>query len=254
MSFAPAAALAGKVVLIVGGTGAIGRATGLALARAGARVVLAGRDRAAADAALAAIHSEGGEACFVHADVTSEGDMARAVTTTLDRFGRLDGAFNNAGWEGVAAEIADIEEPDWTRMLDIKLGGVWRGMKHQLRHMAAQGGGAIVNMAGSWGLQGAPRYGAYSAAAHGIVGLTRTAALEYAGRGVRVNAVCPGAVDTPMLDRMFHGDRGAVGGYAASLPMGRLAQPEDVAAAVLWLVSDAATYATGQAIGLTGGA
>lgn len=243
-----------KVAIVVGGTGAIGGAVGLAFARAGARVVLAGRNEGAAAASLQAIRQLGTEALFIPADVTRAGDLERLVTETVARFGRLDYAFNNAGWEGPEVPTADIEERDWLTMLDIKLSGVWRGMKYQLAHMSAHGGGVIVNMAGSWGLVGAPNYAAYAAAAHGIVGLTRSAALEYAGRGIRVNAVCPGAVDTPMLDRMFHGDAAAKAGYGAGIPLGRLARPEDVAGTVLWLTSDAASYVTGQAIALTGGA
>ncbi|MCZ8132240.1 MAG: SDR family oxidoreductase [Steroidobacteraceae bacterium] len=243
----------GKVVVIVGGTGAIGGAVGVALGAAGAKVVLAGRNEQAAARNLDAIRGGGADALFVPADVTRSSDLERLVAETVARFGRLDCAFNNAGWEGTEADTANIDESDWSRMLDVKLSGVWRGMKYQLRQMLVQGGGSIVNMAGSWGLAPAPRYGAYCAAAHGIVGLTRTAALEYAGKGIRVNAVCPGAVDTPMLDRMFHGDGAAKAGYGASIPMGRLARPDDIAGAVLWLTSDAAGYVTGQAIGLTGG-
>ena len=243
-----------KVVVIVGGTGAIGGAVGRALATAGAKSVLAGRNERAASRSLEAIRGKGADAEFISVDVTRSEDLERLVFETVGRFGRLDCAFNNAGWEGTAAETANIDEQDWTRMLDIKLSGVWRGMKYQLRHMMAHGGGSIVNMAGSWGLVPAPNYGAYCAAAHGIIGLTKTAALEYAAKGVRVNAVCPGAVDTPMLDRMFHGDTAAKAGFGATIPMGRLARPEDIAGAVLWLTSDAASYVTGQAIGLTGGA
>jgi NAD(P)-dependent dehydrogenase (short-subunit alcohol dehydrogenase family) len=245
---------AGKIVLVVGGTGTIGGAVGLALARAGATVVLAGRNEQAAAQNLDAIRGVGADGLFVRADVTRSADMERLVADTVARFGRLDCAFNNAGWEGTAADIANIDERDWARMIDVKLSGVWRGMKYELRQMLAQGGGAIVNMAGSWGLTGAPSYGAYCAAAHGIVGLTRTAALEYAAKGIRVNAICPGAVDTAMLDRMFHGDSAAKAGFGASIPMGRLARPDDVAGAMLWLTSDGSSYVTGQAIGLTGGA
>lgn len=245
---------AGKVVVIVGGTGAIGGAVAVALATAGAKVVLAGRNEDAAERNLAAIRNVGADALFVPTDVTRLTDMERLVADTVTRFGRLDCAFNNAGWEGTSAETANIDERDWARMLDIKLSGAWRGMKYQLRQMLAQGSGSIVNMAGSWGLAAAPNYAAYCAAAHGVVGLTRTAALEYAPKGIRVNAVCPGAVDTPMLDRMFQGNVAAKSGYGGSIPMGRLARPDDIAGAVLWLTSDAASYVTGQAIALTGGA
>jgi len=245
----------GKVALIVGATGAIGAQTAQLFSAAGARLVLAGRDATAGAALLAKVEEKGPEAIFVTCDVTDTASIRRMVDEAVDRFGRIDCAFNNAGWEGVAAESADISEDDWQRMLDIKLSGTWRGLKYQVRQMLAQGGtGAIVNMAGNWGLVGFPRYGAYCAASHGVMGLTRTAALEYAGAGIRVNAICPGAVDTPMLDRMVGGDEGVKAAFAASIPAGRLALPSDVAQAVLWLCSDRAAYVTGQGIQLTGGA
>lgn len=245
----------GKVALIVGATGAIGAQTAELFATAGARVVLAGRDRTAGAALLASVEEKGAEAMFVACDVTDTTSMERVVAEAVGRFGRIDCAFNNAGWEGTAVESAEIAEEDWQRMIDIKLSGTWRGLKFQVRQMLAQGGqGAIVNMAGNWGLVGFPRYASYCAAAHGVMGLTRAAALEYAGAGIRINAVCPGAVDTPMLERMVGGDEAAKAAFAASIPAGRLALPEDVAQAVLWLCSDHATYVTGQGISLTGGA
>lgn len=172
---------------------------------------------------------------------------------SVQAFGRIDIAFNNAGWEGVPAKTADIEEEHWQRMLDIKLTGVWRCMKFELQQMQQQGQGVIVNMAGNWGLVGFAQYGAYCAAAHGIMGLTRTAALEYAAEGIRVNAVCPGAVDTPLLDRIFGGDQEIKNGFGASLPLGRIATPEEIADAVLWLSSDASSYVNGHGLELTGG-
>ena len=242
----------GSIVLVVGATGAIGSETARRFADAGARLVLAGRDVRAG----AALQAEIGEASvFVPCDVTDATAHARAVAAAIENFGRLDFAFNNAGWEGTGQAAAEIDEADWLRMMDVKLNGTWRGVKAQARQMLAQGsGGAIVNMAGSWGLVGAAGQAAYCAAAHGVMGLTRAAALDYAGAGIRVNAVCPGAVDTPMLARMFGGDAGAVAGYAASLPMGRAATPADVAGAVLWLCSADAAYVTGQGMGLSGGA
>ena len=242
----------GAVVLVVGATGTIGSETARRFAAAGAQVVLAGRDVRAG----AALQAEIGEASvFVPCDVTQAAAQTRAVAAAVENFGRLDMAFNNAGWEGTGAAAADIAEADWLRMMDVKLNGTWRGVKAQARQMLAQGGGgAIVNMAGSWGLVGAAGQAAYCAAAHGVMGLTRAAALDYAGAGVRVNAVCPGAVDTPMLARMFGGDAAAVADYAASLPMGRVATPADVAGAVLWLCSADAGYVTGQGMGISGGA
>lgn len=242
---------AGAVALVVG-AGAIGTETARRFVDAGASVVLAGRD---AEKGAALADALGANALFVPCDVTDEAAHAQAVAAAVARFGRLDFAFNNAGWEGTGEAAADIAEAHWLRMMDVKLNGCWRGLKAQVRQMLAQGqGGAIVNMAGSWGLVGAARQASYCAAAHGVMGLTRAAALDYAGAGIRVNAVCPGAVDTPMLARMFGGDEAAKAGYAASLPMGRLATPADVAAAVLWLCSEDSAYVTGREIMLAGGA
>jgi NAD(P)-dependent dehydrogenase (short-subunit alcohol dehydrogenase family) len=245
----------GKVALVVGATGAIGARTAQLFARANARLVLAGRDPAKGAELLGDMEKAGAEAIFVTCDVTDSATMERAVAEAVARFGRIDCAFNNAGWEGNAVESAEIGEDDWLRMIDVKLNGTWRGLKYQARQMLAQGdGGAIVNMAGSWGLVGFPRYASYCAAAHGIMGLTRAAAMEYAGAGIRINAVCPGAVDTPMLDRMVGGSAEVKSAFAAANPMGRLALPEDVAQAVLWLSSDLASYVSGQGIVLTGAA
>ena len=247
--------LDGRVALIVGATGAIGARTAQLFAQANARLVLAGRDASKGAAMLAAIEATGAEAMFVPCDVTDSATMEGVVAAAVDRFGRIDCAFNNAGWEGAAIESAEITEDDWQRMIDIKLTGTWRGLKYQARQMLAQGGGgAIVNMAGSWGLVGFPRYASYCAAAHGIMGLTRAAALEYAGAGIRINAVCPGAVDTPMLDRMVGGSDEVKSAFASANPMGRLAVPRDVAQAVVWLCSDLASYISGQGIVLTGAA
>lgn len=241
---------AGAVALVVGATGTIGRETTRRFAAAGARVVLAGRDVAAGEALAEEL---GG--VFSPCDVTDMAAHEAAVAAAMRAFGRLDMAFNNAGWEGTGEAAADIAEADWLRMMDVKLNGTWRGVKAQARQMLAQGGGgAIVNMAGSWGLVGAAGQAAYCAAAHGVMGLTRAAALDYAASGIRVNAVCPGAVDTPMLARMFGGNADALAGYAAGLPMGRVATPADVAGAVLWLCSSDAGYVTGQGMGISGGA
>lgn len=243
-----------KVVLVVGGTGGIGRATAVAFARQGAAVAVAGRNTAAAAETLATIRKAGGDGMSVTADVTRIDSVERMVQDVVKQFGRLDCAFNNAGWEGTAELSADISERDWLQMIDIKLNGLWRCMKFEIQQMLAQGGGTIVNMAGSWGLQGFPRYASYCAAAHGVVGLTRAAAMEYAKQGVRINAVCPGAVDAPMLDRMVGGDAAVKESFGQSIPLGRIASVEDVAEAVLWLSSDKATYVAGHALVLNGGA
>lgn len=243
-----------KVAMVVGATGAIGTATVQIFARAGAKVVLVARDVEKGERAAAELRAAGSEALFQCGDVTDAAAMDRAVTAAVVQFGELNLAFNNAGWEGSGVAAADITEGDWQRMVDIKLTGTWRALKAQVRQMQAQGGGgAIVNMAGSWGLTGAPRFASYCAAAHGVVGLTRSAAMDYAPFGIRINTVCPGAVDTPMLSRMVDGKEAVRDAVAQSIPMGRLAQPADVASAVLWLCSDASSYATGVNLPLTGG-
>jgi len=246
-------ALAGKVALVVGGTGGIGRASAAAFVRAGAAVVVAGRSAAAGEALAAELGSSGGQCSFAPVDVTDSASVAALVAAVRERHGRLDCAFNNAGWEGPVAAVADLGDADWLRLQEVKLNGTFRCLRAELAQMQAQGGGAVVNMAGSWGLQGAALFGAYAAAAHGVVGLTRSAALEVAAGGIRVNAVCPGAVDAPMLDRMVGGDAAAKRGFGEQLAIGRICRPEEVAEAVVWLASDAASYVNGVALPLDGG-
>ena len=245
--------LENKTALIVGGTGAIGRATAVAFAHHGCKTIIAGRNAAAANDVLEAVANAGSEAVFVQADLTDPHSVDKLATQSVSAYGSIDYAFNNAGWEGVAAKTADIDEDDWQTMLDIKLTGVWRCMKFELKQMQQQGNGAIVNMAGNWGLIGFAEYGAYCAAAHGIMGLTKTAALEYARDGIRINAVCPGAVDTPLLDRLVGGSNDIKDSFSQQLALGRLATAEEVAAAVVWLCSDAASYVNGHGLELTGG-
>ena len=246
--------MSGKIILIVGGTGSIGEASAIAFAKRGDKIIISGRNADAAESILNKISDAGSDGLFIPCDLTQPESIEELGRQAVSAYGRLDVAFNNAGWEGVAAKVDEIDEADWQLMLDIKLSGVWRCMKFELKHMQAQGGGAIVNMAGNWGLVGFAQYGAYCAAAHGVMGLTRTAALEYAGDIIRVNAVCPGAVDTPLLDRIFGGDADVKNGFAQSLPMGRLTGAEEVAEAVLWLSSAKASYVNGHALELTGGA
>ncbi|MCZ6666604.1 MAG: SDR family oxidoreductase [Gammaproteobacteria bacterium] len=244
---------ANRVALILGGTSGIGRAAALRFAAEGAAVVIGGRNVGNGEDISEQICGAGGDALFARTDVGSLEQVQAIVATTLERFGRLDCAFNNAGWEGTGSATADTSESDWQRMIDIKLNGVWRGVREQIPAMLKGGGGSIVNMAGNWGLVGFPNYASYCAAAHGILGLTKAAALEYAGQGIRINAVCPGAVDAPLLDRMVGGDASIKAAFAAKLPAGRLATEEDVAEAVLWLASDAAAYVNGTSIVLDGG-
>ena len=242
-----------RVALILGGTSGIGRAAALRFAAEGAAVVIGGRNVGNGEDISEEICGAGGDALFARTDVGSLEQVQAIVATTLERFGRLDCAFNNAGWEGTGSATADTSERDWQRMIDIKLNGVWRGVREQIPAMLKGGGGSIVNMAGNWGLVGFPNYASYCAAAHGILGLTKAAALEYAGQGIRINAVCPGAVDAPLLERMVGGDASIKAAFAAELPAGRLATEEDVAEAVIWLASDAAAYVNGTGIVLDGG-
>ncbi|MFT5133790.1 MAG: NAD(P)-dependent dehydrogenase (short-subunit alcohol dehydrogenase family) [Gammaproteobacteria bacterium] len=245
--------LKNKVALIVGGTGSIGSATAIAFARLGCKIIIAGRNKPAGEEVLKSIANAGSEGVFIQTDLTDLKSVDNLAQQALAEYGTIDIAFNNAGWEGVPAKTADIEEADWHKMLDIKLTGVWRCMKFELKQMVKQGSGAIVNMSGNWGLVGFPEYGAYCAAAHGIMGITKAAALEYVRDGIRVNAICPGAVDTPLLDRIFGGNQEIKKGYGEQLPMGRIATPEEIAEAVLWLCSDSASYVNGHGLELTGG-
>ncbi|WP_037056982.1 SDR family NAD(P)-dependent oxidoreductase [Pseudonocardia asaccharolytica] len=244
----------GKVALVVGGTAGIGLSTAEAFVRAGAMVVVAGRSAAAGEAAVGLLTRSGGSARYLPADVQDPDSVSRMVSTVVAEYGRLDIAFNNAGWDGPATPTADIDEADWLGMVNTKLSGVWRCMKYELRQMTRQdGGGAVVNMAGNWGLVGFPGYSSYCAAAHGIMGLTKAAAKEYARQGIRINSVCPGAVRSPMLDRMVGGDEGLVEVFGDGVAAGRVATPEEVANAVLWLSSAAASYVNGAGLVLDGG-
>lgn len=243
-----------KTALIVGATSGIGAAAATEFAKQGANVVIAGRNAERGEAVVESVKSNGVNSLFIEVDVTSMASVDELVTQAVSHFSTIDYAFNNAGWESVPANIHEIEEADWDKMHDIKLKGVWRSMKAELRQMLEQGSGAIVNMAGNWGVVGFPQYGAYCAAAHGIMGLTKAAAMEYASKGIRINAVCPGAVDTPLLDRMVGGNEDIKNSFGVTLPMGRIAKPEEVAKAVVWLCSDEASYVTGDGLLLNGGA
>lgn len=247
------AKFAGKVALVTGGSFGIGRATALAFARDGARVVVADIDAAGGEETVASIVALKGEAIFVHTDVSKNEQVAALVDTTLKAYGRLDCAFNNAGIEGVMASTHETTEDNWDRVLAVNLKSVWLCLKHELPHMLRQGHGAIVNCSSIAGLVGFPSASAYVASKHGVVGLTRTAALESAKLGVRVNAVCPGIIRTPMIDRATGGKAEAEAAFLAGQPIGRMGTPEEVASAVLWLCSDDASLMTGQAIAVDGG-
>jgi NAD(P)-dependent dehydrogenase (short-subunit alcohol dehydrogenase family) len=245
--------LEGKVGLVTGGTSGIGRETAVLFAKAGARVVVAGRREPEGKETIELVHAAGGDGLFVKTDVSKAAEADALIQKTVERFGRLDVAFNNAGIEGVWAPIIRQSEEDWDRTIAINLKGVWLCLKYEIQQMLKQGGGGtIVNMSSITGLVGSVGAAAYSASKHGVIGLTQTAALENAKRGIRVNAVCPGFTETPMADRIFRVP--GVHKYVLSChPVGRLGTPMEIAEAVVWMCSDRASFMTGQAIVLDGG-
>jgi NAD(P)-dependent dehydrogenase (short-subunit alcohol dehydrogenase family) len=247
------AELKGKVALVTGGTSGIGRTTALAFAKAGAKVVVSGRREKEGNETIEAIRGAGGDGFFVKSDVSQALQVEKLIQTLVDHFGRLDMAFNNAGIEGVWVPIVRQEESDWDRTIGINLKGVWLCLKYEMRQMLMQGGGgAIVNMASVTGLAGAAGAAAYSASKHGVIGLTKSAALENARSGIRINAVCPAVVETEMSDRLF----GAPKVHQIILnshPIGRFGRPEEIAEAVVWMCSDRASFMTGHTLVLDGG-
>jgi len=245
--------LEGKVGVVTGGTSGIGRDTALLFAKAGAKVVVAGRRELQGEETVQLIRAAGGDGLFVKTDVSKASQVETLIQKVVERFGGLDIAFNNAGIEGVWAPIVRQSEEDWDRTIEINLKGVWLCLKYEIRQMLKQSaGGAIVNMASIIGLIGSAGVAAYSASKHGVIGLTKTAALENAKTGIRINAVCPGFTETPMADRIFHAP--AVRNHVLSChPIGRFGTPMEIAEAVVWMCSDRASFMTGQSLVLDGG-
>jgi len=243
-----------KVALITGAGSGLGLATAKAFADSGASVVLADWNEKSALAAAEELTAQGHKALAIRCDVSDDAQVEAMVTQTVATFGRLDAAYNNAGVQNVLAETADTTREDYDRVMGINLRGIWSCMKLELRQMREQGSGAIVNCSSLGGLVGGAERGIYHAAKHGVLGLTKSAALEYAARGIRINAICPGLIWTPMADQMVASGQGeALKAMEKSIPMGRVGRPEEIANAVLWLSSDAASYVTGQSISVDGG-
>ncbi|HEY2873310.1 MAG TPA: glucose 1-dehydrogenase [Reyranella sp.] len=248
----------GKVALVTGGGNGIGRAACVAFAKQGAKVVAVDRDGAAAEATAGIIRQNGGDALAVTADVTKSADVQTYVKAAIDKYGRIDCFFNNAGIEGKVSQIVDYDEAVFDAVIGVNVKGVFLGLKHVLPEMIRQGGGAIVNTASVAGLVGTPGMPAYVASKHAVIGLTKTAAGEVARQGIRVNAVCPGPVDTRMihsLEAQLSPDdpAGVNQRYQASLPTGRYSTPEEIANMVLFLCSDLASNTTGGQFVVDGG-
>jgi len=243
-----------KVAFVTGAASGIGRETALAFAREGAKVVAADISEQGNQETVHLIEDQGGQAIAVKCDVTRSEDVKAALDKTVEAFGRLDFAFNNAGIEPRnPAPTAEYEEEEWNRIIDINLRGVFLCMKHEIPLILKQGGGAIINTssgAGIIGIKGSP---AYTAAKHGVIGLTKAAALDYAAQNIRVNAVCPGYIDTPMMGRFTGGTDEGRAQVIAEEPIGRMGKPEEIAAAVVWLCSDAAAFMVGHAMVIDGG-
>ncbi|MHC5739515.1 SDR family oxidoreductase [Nostoc sp.] len=243
----------GKVAFVTGAANGIGRATALAFARKGAHVVVADISEQGNQETAHMIEQLGGRAIAVKCDVTRSEDVKAALSKTIETFGRLDFAFNNAGVEQKNTAIAEIEESEWDRIVNINLRGVFLCMKYEIPLLLKQGGGAIVNTSSGAGVIGIKGGAAYTAAKHGLIGLTKSAALDYASQNIRINAVCPGYIDTSMMDRFTGGTPEGREQVISEEPIGRMGQPEEIANAVVWLCSDASSFVVGHALVVDGG-
>jgi NAD(P)-dependent dehydrogenase (short-subunit alcohol dehydrogenase family) len=240
-----------KVAIITGGSSGIGRATALAFAKKGAKIVIV--DWHESPETMESLTDLDAEAIFIKCDVSKSADVKAMVKKTIATFGQLDYAFNNAGIEGDSAPTADCTEENWDKTIAINLKGIWLCMKHEIPEMLRQGKGTIVNCSSVAGLVGFEGLPAYVASKHGIIGLTKTAALEYAGQGIRMNTVCPGVIQTPMMDRLTGKKKEAIEQFTALEPVGRMGQPEEIANTVVWMCSDEASFITGHAMVVDGG-
>jgi NAD(P)-dependent dehydrogenase (short-subunit alcohol dehydrogenase family) len=242
-----------KVAFITGASSGIGRATAIAFAKEGANVVIADVLDDAGVGLANELQSQGHNALFTKCDVSRESDIQQSLQQTIKKYGRLDYAFNNAGIEGQPSSTADCTNENWEKTININLRGVWWCMKHQILLMMKNGGGAITNCSSIAGLVGFEGIPAYVASKHGVIGLTKTAALEYAKYNIRVNAICPGVIKTPMIDRFTHGEAQAMRTLVEGEPLGRMGDPQEVATAALWLSSAQSSFVTGHPLVVDGG-
>lgn len=245
--------LTGKIALVTGGGSGIGRATALTFAREGATVVIADINAEGAAETVRLVQDRSGQASSIKADVTKPSDVEKMVDNVIESHGRLDCAYNNAGIGGTQIKTHEYPEDDWDNVIDVNLKGVWLCMRYEIPHMLKQGSGTIVNTSSILGVVGCSNMAAYNASKHGVAGLTKTAAIEYARSGIRVNAVAPAVINTPMVQQ----DRSL--GFASEVddlsrtPLGRIGEPQEVAEAVVWLCSDAASFVTGHIVAVDGG-
>jgi NAD(P)-dependent dehydrogenase (short-subunit alcohol dehydrogenase family) len=240
-----------KVAIVTGGSFGIGKAAAIAFANRGAKVVIA--DWVEDKETLETIRSSGGDAFFIKCDISKNDEVKKMIDKAIVQYGRIDYAFNNAGIEGLSAPTHECTDENWEKVIAVNLKGVWLCMKYEIPQMLKQGKGAIVNNASIAGLVGFQNIPAYVASKHGVIGLTKNAALEYAKLSIRVNAVCPGVIKTPMVDRFTGKSKEVEKQFEGMEPVGRLGQPEEVAEAVMWLCSDASSFVTGDALPVDGG-
>jgi NAD(P)-dependent dehydrogenase (short-subunit alcohol dehydrogenase family) len=243
----------GRVALVTGGAAGIGRATAQAFAAEGLQVVVSDLDAAGGEGTVELIRAAGGEALFVRCNVTDENDVQNLLAQAVSAYGRVDYAFNNAGIEIEKGKLADGSSDEFDAIMGVNVKGVWLCMKYQLPLMLAQGGGAIVNTASVAGLGAAPKMSIYAASKHAVIGLTKSAAIEYAKKKIRVNAVCPAVIDTDMFRRAYEADPKKADFAAAMHPVGRIGKVEEIASAVLYLCSDGAAFTTGHSLAVDGG-